>query len=97
MAGSITSLRIECAKGLSLKEKVVESDEIEQAGKGDRSGDGDLRVLRDILIARRSRIVSYSILLSDDEVINSFNCKKMVSALQMYNFTPLQLFYSAIR
>jgi hypothetical protein len=29
MAGSITSLRIEYAKGLSSKEKVVELDEIE--------------------------------------------------------------------
>jgi hypothetical protein len=80
MAGSITSSRIECAKGSSSKEKVVESDEMEQAGEGDRSGDGDLRVLRDILTVRRSRIVSYSILSSDDEVTNSFNCKKMVSA-----------------
>ena len=62
MAGSITSSRIECAKGSSSKEKVVESDEIERAGDRDRSGDGDLRVLRDMLTVRRLRIVSYSIL-----------------------------------
>jgi hypothetical protein len=29
MAGSITSLRIKCAKGLSLKEKIIELDEME--------------------------------------------------------------------
>jgi hypothetical protein len=62
MVGSITSLRIERIKGSSLKEKVVESDEIERAGDRDRSSDGDLRVLRDMLIIRRLRIVSYSIL-----------------------------------
>jgi uncharacterized membrane protein YiaA len=35
IASSITSLRIKYTKGLSLKEKVVESDEIERVGKGD--------------------------------------------------------------
>jgi hypothetical protein len=62
MVGSITSSRIEYAKGLPLKEKIVESDEMERAGKGDHPRDGDLRVLRDILSVHRWIIVSYSIL-----------------------------------
>jgi hypothetical protein len=49
-------------KGLSLKEKVVKSDKIERAEDRDCSGDGDLRVLRDMLIVCRLRIVSYGIL-----------------------------------
>jgi hypothetical protein len=76
MAGSITSLRIKCAKGSSSKEKVVELDEMARAGEGDRPCDGDLRVLRDMLLVRRWIIISYSILWSDDKVANSFNCKK---------------------
>jgi hypothetical protein len=35
IVGSITSLRIKYAKRLSSEEKVVESDEIEKAGKED--------------------------------------------------------------
>jgi hypothetical protein len=60
--GSITSSRIKYIKGLSLKEKVVESDKMERTGDRDYSGDGDLRVLRDMLIVRRLRIISYGIL-----------------------------------
>jgi hypothetical protein len=40
IVGSITSLRIKYIKGLSLKEKVVELDEIERAGERDRFSDG---------------------------------------------------------
>jgi hypothetical protein len=53
IVGSITSLRIEYAKGLSLKEKVIELDKIERVGKEDRPCNGDLRVLRDILLVCR--------------------------------------------
>jgi hypothetical protein len=70
IVGSITSSRIEYTKGSSLKEKVIESDEIERAGEEDRPHDGDLRVLRDMLSVHRW------ILWSDDEVANSFNYKK---------------------
>ena len=49
IVGSITSLRIEYIKGLSLKEKVVELNKIERVGKEDCPYNSDLRVLRDML------------------------------------------------
>jgi hypothetical protein len=48
--GFITSLRIKYTKGLSLKEKVVESDKMERVDKEDCPYNSNLRVLRDILL-----------------------------------------------
>jgi hypothetical protein len=53
IVSSITSLRIEYIKGLSLKEKIVELDKIERVGKEDRLYNSNLRVLRNILLVCR--------------------------------------------
>jgi hypothetical protein len=53
IVGLITSLRIECIKGLFLKEKVIELDKIKKTGDWGRSGNNNLRVLRDIVIVYR--------------------------------------------
>jgi hypothetical protein len=59
---TITFLRIKYIKILSLKEKVIELNKIKRAGEYNYSSNNNLRVLRDILIVRKLRIIYYNIL-----------------------------------
>jgi hypothetical protein len=60
--GFITPLRIKYIKRLSLKKKVIELDKIKRAGDRNYFNNSNLRLLRDILIVYRLRIISYNIL-----------------------------------
>jgi hypothetical protein len=58
-----------------LEENIVELDEINIAGDGERDSD---RRVQDMLAFCRYRIVSYRVIQGDNRVVNIFNCNNLI-------------------